>query len=60
MGLSEAMLCAMVLVPQAAVLDYDNFGQITAMLEQAAERLGLYQFVNFINPIRHEAMKTYA
>ncbi len=45
---------------QAAVLDYDNFGQITAILEQAAERLGLYQFVNFINPIRHEAMKTYA
>lgn len=44
----------------AAVLDYDNFGQISSMLEQAVKKLGLYQFVNFINPIRHEAMKTYA
>lgn len=45
---------------EAAVLDYDNFDQISSMLEQAVKRLHLYQFVNFINPIRHEAMKTYA
>lgn len=42
------------------ILDYDNFEQISSMLEQAAKKLNLYQFVNFINPIRHEAMKTYA
>lgn len=45
---------------KTAVLDYDNFAQISTMLEQAVKKLGLYQFVNFINPIRHEAMKTYA
>lgn len=45
---------------KTAILDYDNFEQIAVMLEQAAKQLGLYQFVNFINPIRHEAMKTYA
>lgn len=42
------------------ILDYDNFDQISSMLEQAVKKLNLYQFVNFINPIRHEAMKTYA
>lgn len=45
---------------KTAILDYDNFEQIATMLERAAKELGLYQFVNFINPIRHEAMKTYA
>ena len=45
---------------KTAILEYENFGQISTMLEQAVSKLGLYQFVNFINPIRHEAMKTYA
>lgn len=44
----------------AVVLDFDNFSQITEMLDYGARELGLYQFVNFINPVRHEAMKTYA
>lgn len=43
-----------------AVLNFDNFAQIEAMLDGAVTKLGCYAFVNFINPIRHEAMKTYA
>lgn len=43
-----------------AVLDFDNFAQIEQMLDRAVTKLGCYAFVNFINPIRHEAMKTYA
>lgn len=45
---------------QTAVLEFEHFGEISAMLDRASRELGLYQFVNFINPIRHEAMKTYA
>lgn len=45
---------------KVAIMEFENFEQITGMLEYAAKELGLYQFVNFINPIRHEAMKTYA
>jgi threonine synthase len=41
-------------------LEFESMTEITAMLEKAVQELGLYQFVNFINPIRHEAMKTYA
>ncbi len=45
---------------KVAIMEFESFEQITGMLEYAAKELGLYQFVNFINPIRHEAMKTYA
>lgn len=45
---------------EAAVLEFDSFSEITKMLEYGVRELGLYQFVNFINPVRHEAMKTYA
>lgn len=45
---------------KAAILEYQNFEQISAMLDGAVQELGCYMFVNFINPIRHEAMKTYA
>ncbi len=45
---------------QVVTLFFDGMGQITDMLEQAVRELDLYQFVNFINPVRHEAMKTYA
>ena len=45
---------------KTAILHYESMSQITEMLEQGVRQLGLYQFVNFINPIRHEAMKTYA
>lgn len=45
---------------KTAVLDFEHFGQISEMLDMASKHMGLYQFVNFINPIRHEAMKTYA
>ncbi|HEY8500102.1 MAG TPA: pyridoxal-phosphate dependent enzyme [Clostridia bacterium] len=45
---------------KVAVMEFENFQQVTKMLEYAVKELGLYQFVNFINPIRHEAMKTYA
>ncbi len=43
-----------------AILDFDNFAQIETMLDKAVTDLGCYVFVNFINPVRHEAMKTYA
>ncbi len=43
-----------------AILHYRKFGEIEKMLEESVQKLGAYQFVNFINPIRHEAMKTYA
>ena len=43
-----------------AVLNFDNFAQIETMLDKAVTELGCYGFVNFINPIRHEAMKTFA
>ncbi|MFZ4451632.1 threonine synthase [Salibacterium aidingense] len=45
---------------QSIVLHYESMEDITMMLEEASRKLNLYQFVNFINPIRHEAMKTYA
>ena len=41
-------------------LRFADFDQISGMLEKAVSELGCYVFVNFINPIRHEAMKTYA
>lgn len=43
-----------------ATLYFESMNDITAMLAEGVKRLGLYQFVNFINPIRHEAMKAYA
>ena len=45
---------------KAAIEDYENFDQISAMLDGAVQELGCYMFVNFINPVRHEAMKTCA
>ncbi len=44
----------------SVVLDFDNFEQIETMLNKAASELECYMFVNFINPVRHEAMKTFA
>jgi threonine synthase len=40
-------------------LHYETSAQIFDALDQLA-RAGHYSFVNFINPVRHEAMKTYA
>jgi threonine synthase len=40
-------------------LHYDSSAEIFAALDELA-RHGAYSFVNFINPVRHEAMKTYA
>jgi threonine synthase len=45
---------------QTVVLKYESMCQITEMLEAGVKELGLYQFVNFINPVRHEGMKTCA
>ena len=44
----------------ATVLNATNFQEIELLIEQSVTVLGCYPFVNFINPIRHEAMKTYA
>jgi len=43
-----------------AVLEFDSMEEINAMLAAIEPDGDLYQFVNFINPTRHEAMKTYA
>lgn len=56
--LKKAMI--MLYGASSAVLNFDNFVQIETMLDKAVTDLGCYVFVNFINPIRHEAMKTYA
>ncbi|GAA3410561.1 threonine synthase [Paenibacillus hodogayensis] len=45
---------------RTATLYFESMNEITSMLEEAVRELGLYQFVNFINPVRHEAMKGYA
>lgn len=60
--LASPMKKSMILLygAKAAVLEYDNFEQISQMLDDAVSKLGCYMFVNFINPVRHEAMKTYA
>jgi threonine synthase len=44
----------------SAILHFRDFEQITKLMERASGEMGCYTFVNFINPIRHEAMKTYA
>lgn len=43
-----------------AELFFNDFEEIARFLDDAVRELGLYIFVNFINPIRHEAMKTYS
>jgi threonine synthase len=40
-------------------LHYDSSAEIFAAVDELARR-GAYSFVNFVNPVRHEAMKTYA
>ena len=41
-------------------LRWNSFTEVTDMMEAAIRDLGLYQFVNFLNPFRHEGGKTYA
>jgi threonine synthase len=41
-------------------LRWNSFSDVTGMMEAAIRDLGLYQFVNFLNPFRHEGGKTYA
>ena len=45
---------------RTAILHFDSFDEIEAMLKGAAAELGVYQFVNFVNPLRHEAQKSLA
>ena len=57
---NEAKVAAIALYGARVLrLHYETSAQIfTALDEQARE--GFYTFVNFVNPIRHEAMKVYA
>lgn len=41
-------------------LRWSSFSEVTQMMEDAIRNLGMYQFVNFLNPFRHEGGKTYA
>lgn len=41
-------------------LAYDSFIEVTTMFEKAEKNLGVYQFIVFFNPFRHEGNKTYA
>ena len=42
------------------LLDWSDFRQVEKMMAHAVGPLGLYGFVNFQNPWRHEGYKTYA
>ncbi len=42
------------------LLDWDDFRDVEAMMAQACGVLGIFTFVNFQNPWRHEGYKTYA
>ena len=44
----------------AIELRNECFAQVETMLNKAVLELGCHVFVNFINPLRHEALKTYA
>jgi len=54
------MATVQLLGASAVILEFDSMEDINAMLAEAVSNEGLYQFVNFVNPVRHEAMKTYA
>ncbi len=41
-------------------LEFTSYEEVTRLLEFAAQELKMYQFVNFLNPYRHEGNKTYA
>ncbi len=41
-------------------IDWTDFAEVESLLSRAVEELGLYSFVNFQNPWRHEAYQTYA
>lgn len=41
-------------------LNWTKFSEVEDMLNLAVTELGLYSFVNFLNPWRHEAYQTYA
>ncbi len=41
-------------------LRFENFTEIDVMMERATRETSWCQFVNFLNPYRHEAMKTIA
>lgn len=57
---NEAKVAAISLYGARAYrLHYESSKQIFAALDQLAGQ-GEYSFVNFVNPVRHEAMKTYA
>jgi len=58
---ANATKVAMISLYDAAVyrLHYESAAQVFAAVEALA-RSGEHSFVNFINPFRHEAMKTYA
>jgi threonine synthase len=42
------------------LIDWEDFRDVETMMRQAWEILGVFTFVNFQNPWRHEAYKTYA
>ncbi len=41
-------------------IDWTDFTEVESLLAKAVEELGVYSFVNFQNPWRHEAYQTYA
>ncbi|MCL5076218.1 MAG: threonine synthase [Chloroflexi bacterium] len=53
---------AMILVygHQVIKVRFQTFAEVTELLRRVNTELNLYQFTNFINPFRHEGMKTYA
>jgi threonine synthase len=45
---------------QVVLLDWSDFREVEALMAHAIRNLGLFAFVNFQNPWRHDGYKTYA
>jgi threonine synthase len=45
---------------QVVLLDWSDFREVEALMTHAIRHLGLFAFVNFQNPWRHDGYKTYA
>jgi hypothetical protein len=44
---------------QVVLLDWSDFREVEALMTHAIRHLGLFAFVNFQNPWRHDSYKTY-
>lgn len=57
---AQKILMMQALGAEVIKLDWDSFEQVDKALASLRGKLRLYEFVNFVNPFRHEGQKTYA